>query len=295
MGKRISGVLSAMLLAFAPSSAAAATLSTSWIDNNGGTATTRLERRTGTAPYTFLVNVAPGVKTYVDTSVLNGTTYCYRARAISGTIVSAYSAEACAMPAVLSLSSLSLINATTGQPIAVYSPLVNGDVIDLATLGTSALAVRATTLPATVGSVRFDYDRNVTADNSLPYVRSNTAGLGSHTLTATPYSLANAQGASGTPLSVSFTIVNSSPPPPSPPSKYVLTVSVTGPGIVTSPGISCSANCTVSYASGTVVTLKQTGQSGIRFLGWGGACSGLSLTCTVTMTAARSVSAQFGR
>jgi hypothetical protein len=287
MGKRISGVLSAMLLAFAPSSAAAATLSASWTDYSGGTATTRLERRTGTAPYTFLVDVAPGVKTYVDTSVLNGTTYCYRARAISGTLVSAYSAEACAMPVVRSLSSLSLINATTGQPIAVYTPLVNGDVIDLATLGTSALAVQATTLPATVGSVRFDYDRNVTVDNSLPYVRSNTAGLGSHTLTATPYALADAQGASGAPLSVSFTIIKSS--------KYVLTVSVTGPGIVTSPGISCSSNCTVSYASGTVVTLTaQPSQRGIRFLGWGGACSGLSLTCTVTMTAARTVWARFG-
>jgi hypothetical protein len=45
--------------------------------------------------------------------------------------------------------------------------------------------------------------------------------------------------------------------------------------------------------SGTVVTLTANPVTGARFIGWGGACSGTALTCTVAMSAARSVTATF--
>ena len=65
--------------------------------------------------------------------------------------------------------------------------------------------------------------------------------------------------------------------------------------ISTPGGIDCGAaatNCTAQYASGTSVTLLATPLSGYTFAGWSGACSGIS-TCTVSMSAARSATANF--
>ncbi len=78
---------------------------------------------------------------------------------------------------------------------------------------------------------------------------------------------------------------------------HTLTVSKqgTGSGSVTSSpaGISCGSTCSASYAEGTAVTLTASAASGSSFAGWGGACAGTSPTCTVTMTAATTVSASF--
>lgn len=57
---------------------------------------------------------------------------------------------------------------------------------------------------------------------------------------------------------------------------------------------SCNANCTNSYVNGQTVTLTATALSGSTFAGWsGGVCTGTAPSCTVTMTAARSVTATF--
>lgn len=72
-----------------------------------------------------------------------------------------------------------------------------------------------------------------------------------------------------------------------------LSVAKSGSGTVTSSpsGIDCGSDCTQLYAPGTTVTLSATPASGWRFSGWSGDCSGLG--CTVTMSAARSVTAVF--
>jgi uncharacterized repeat protein (TIGR02543 family) len=78
-------------------------------------------------------------------------------------------------------------------------------------------------------------------------------------------------------------------------STQALTVSVAGSGSVSSApaGISCGADCSESYNTGTSVTLTATPASGNTFSGWSGSgCSGTG-TCTVTMSAARSVTATF--
>ena len=78
-------------------------------------------------------------------------------------------------------------------------------------------------------------------------------------------------------------------------SQYTLQVTRTGSGTVTSApaGISCGADCSEVYNSGTSVTLSAAPASGYTFGGWSGAgCSGTG-TCTVSMTAARTVSANF--
>jgi hypothetical protein len=67
-----------------------------------------------------------------------------------------------------------------------------------------------------------------------------------------------------------------------------------GGGTVTSSpaGINCGSTCTVHYSSGTSVTLTAAAASGSTFTGWSGACTGTGI-CTVSMTAARSVTAAF--
>ncbi len=67
--------------------------------------------------------------------------------------------------------------------------------------------------------------------------------------------------------------------------------------VVSNPvGITCGSNgnaCSVSFASGTTVTLTATPDPGIAFLGWSGACTGTAPTCTVTLTADKSVTPSF--
>ena len=76
---------------------------------------------------------------------------------------------------------------------------------------------------------------------------------------------------------------------------YVLTVTKTGNGTVTSSpsGINCGATCSASFTAGQSVTLTAAPTSGNTFGGWSGACSGTSTTCSVSMTAAKAVSANF--
>ena len=84
---------------------------------------------------------------------------------------------------------------------------------------------------------------------------------------------------------------------PAPPVQYSLTVLESGAGtgtVTSSPtGINCGLTCSANYNSGTVVNLTATPASGSLFAGWSGACSGTA-GCSVTMSAAKSVSAEFG-
>ncbi len=77
---------------------------------------------------------------------------------------------------------------------------------------------------------------------------------------------------------------------------FALSVSKAGSGagtVTSSPsGINCGSTCSANYANATSVTLTAAAASGSTFAGWGGACSGTG-NCTVSMTAARSVTATF--
>jgi uncharacterized repeat protein (TIGR02543 family) len=80
-------------------------------------------------------------------------------------------------------------------------------------------------------------------------------------------------------------------------SSYSLSVAKSGSGtVISSPsGINCGSTCSATYASGTAVTLTATAATGYSFAGWSGGCSGTSTGCTVSMTAARSVTATFSQ
>lgn len=79
------------------------------------------------------------------------------------------------------------------------------------------------------------------------------------------------------------------------PGSYALNVAVVGLGTVTSnpSGINCGGDCSETYSTGTNVTLTATPNSGNSISGWSGACTGSTSSCTVSMSAAKSVTATF--
>jgi hypothetical protein len=130
-------------------------------------------------------------------------------------------------PAVIAgaVTSFTLIDADTDTPVPGYDPIPDGAVLSVATLPTN-VTFRANTSPLLVGSVTIGLDGNNVTRTQWPYsLGATTTGagigdsptynyspnvltIGNHVLTATPY-----QGATpGTPLSLSFSVVNSNAP-----------------------------------------------------------------------------------
>ncbi|WP_175517809.1 S8 family peptidase [Thiothrix caldifontis] len=79
--------------------------------------------------------------------------------------------------------------------------------------------------------------------------------------------------------------------------KHNLTVTKSGTGngtVASNPaGINCGTACVAAYTPGTNVTLTATPASGSVFIGWSGVCTGGASTCTVSMSAAKTVKANF--
>ena len=73
-----------------------------------------------------------------------------------------------------------------------------------------------------------------------------------------------------------------------------VTVNGNGVGTVNGPGLACSADCNLpGYVLSDTVTLSADPDPGYTFLGWSGDCSGTD-SCTLTMDASKSVTAEFG-
>ncbi len=119
--------------------------------------------------------------------------------------------------------SFTLINADNDQPIAGFDPIPEGATLNLATLPTPRLNVRANTSPATVGSVKFGLDGNAEhrIETTPPYALQGdvfpdywawTPSVSPHQVTATPYSGGGGSGTPGTGLTLNFTVTNTAPP-----------------------------------------------------------------------------------
>jgi hypothetical protein len=120
------------------------------------------------------------------------------------------------------VAGLTLVDAATAAPISGYSPIVDGATINVASLAAQGLSITASTLPATVPSVKFVLDGSYThTENLAPYSLCGKANPdyyncpqlevnGTHTLVATSYSGSNATGTAGTPYDLSFTITGGS-------------------------------------------------------------------------------------
>jgi len=116
------------------------------------------------------------------------------------------------------VTSFTLISIDTDQPVPGFDPIPNNAVLNLITLPTTRLNIRANTT-GTTQSVRFGYDANANyrTENVAPYALAGdnnsdyyvwTPTLGSHTVTARPYSADNAGGSAGALVSLTFTVEN---------------------------------------------------------------------------------------
>lgn len=126
-----------------------------------------------------------------------------------------------ALPNVVSsVDSFALIDADTNQRVVNFGPLCNGAVIDLSDLaaqGITSFNVRAYTYPTNVGSVRFSYDgaTSTNVDSVPPFALASDINgdypafnftVGTHVLSATPFSDSGATLLGGVPLTVRFTV-----------------------------------------------------------------------------------------
>lgn len=127
-------------------------------------------------------------------------------------------AVAAAPRAVPAVTSLTLINADTDQPVAGFAPIANGATIDLSALPTRRLNVRAN-VGTGAASVKFGYDANPSyrIESGAPYALASNNGpdyfawtpaVGAHTLKATAYPQAGAKGTAGPTLTVGFKVVS---------------------------------------------------------------------------------------
>jgi hypothetical protein len=114
--------------------------------------------------------------------------------------------------------SFTLINANTDQPIQTLS---NGITLNLATLPSRYLNIRANTNPATVGSVVFNLtgtQSKTVTENIVPYALYGdngsgdyyawTPAVGSYTLKGTPFAACGGTGTVGVALTVNFTVID---------------------------------------------------------------------------------------
>ena len=116
------------------------------------------------------------------------------------------------------ITSYTLVNADTNTDISDLAP---GITLDLAKLATRNINIRANIDQTVVGSVAFVLSgpQSRTSVENVPpfalfsYVQGNyapwTPPLGTYTLTATPWDGPNASGDPGSPLTTSFTVINS--------------------------------------------------------------------------------------
>ncbi len=82
--------------------------------------------------------------------------------------------------------------------------------------------------------------------------------------------------------------------------RYSISEGVIGSGsisgtesMVMDPNLACPLTCGSFYAPGTQVVLYESPVPGATFLGWSGACSGTSPTCSLTVTGNKTVTATF--
>lgn len=115
-----------------------------------------------------------------------------------------------------SVVQLVLVDADTDLDLLVLSP---GEIVDLTSLPTTNLNVRAETDPPLVGSVRFDLNGTIgfRIENTAPYAMAGdtagdyaawSPGVGVQNVVATPFTGPSATGTAGTPLGITFSLVD---------------------------------------------------------------------------------------
>lgn len=175
--------------------------------------------------------------------------------------------------ASLAVTRLILVNADTDTDIG---ELTDGMIINLNTLSTSNLSVRAETQPTPVGSVTFGLNSNpnFNTENVAPYaLKGDDSGdykpwqpsLGTHTITATAFSGSNSSGEVSAVFARTFEVVNAETKPETnpetePETEPNLPPQITSPGDQsTSEGTSVSLAIQASDPENTTLSYSATG------------------------------------
>jgi len=269
----------------APTASAAAASSTSitlsWSSVSGAASYIVYRSGGATGPFSVRASSQTG-NSYSDSSLTASTTYYYRVSAVAGAvespqsaIVSATTQAAPTTPVIgLSVSSLSA-SATVGgsSPAAQTASVTNA--------GSGSLTGLSSSVTYTNGSGWLNASLSSTSAPSTLTASFNSAALSAGSYSATIRVSSSVSGVAYKTIAVSLTVSSAA--------TYTLSASVnpSGAGSVTrSPNSS-------SYASGTVVTVTATPNSGYVFSSWSGAATGSANPTTVTMNANKTLTANF--
>jgi hypothetical protein len=140
----------ALAITLVPGQAAGAQLTLNWVDNSGGRAAFKIERKTGaTGAFAEIATQSPGRTAFTDSSVGVKITYCYRVRAYNSAGYSAYSNQACGIAATFDLT---VSRTGTGAGTVSSSPAGIGCGTDCSQSYPSGSLVTLTATPA-AGSI----------------------------------------------------------------------------------------------------------------------------------------------
>jgi hypothetical protein len=272
------GAPSQLALAVVPSVPAAATAATATITLEGPTP----RKRTAPVGTTVtLEELAPGLYTVsVEGMDANNDVVWYNETVVTVTAGSTTRATISAVP--FQASALSI----TG-PASVQS----GQVLRLSWGATPGAANYVVEWGRVAGGQR---NSRTTTQTTIDL---DVSTVGVDTVNVRPVTRFSNRGTPYTPLVVTVT-----------PPAYTLTIVGTGNGSgrvtsssVDNPGaINCTISlgtatgaCSANFAPGTIVTLTAVPTGPMAWTGWGGACSGSSALCQITMSQSRSVNAGF--
>ena len=233
----------------------------------------------GVSPITLTATASSGLTTFTF-STSSANTIC----TVSGNQLSIVGGGTCALTATQA-GNLNYTSASANANV-----LINAASQTVTFIPTSPVSVGVSPIPLTAsassGLTAFTF--TTSSASSICTVAGNqltVVGVGTCALTAS-----QAGNASYTSASANVNVVINQ-------ANQTLTVilSGTGQGTVTGTGINCPGDCSEAVTQNAMLTLTAAANTGSTFTGWsGGSCTGSGL-CTVTMSAAQSVTAQFTR
>ena len=122
----------------------AAQLQLTWTDNSDNEDGFKIERSTGTSPFTEINVTGSDVTSYSDPDPSSGTTYCYRVRAFNATGDSTFTNEACATTS----ATMTVLNLGTGSGTVSSAPAGINCGSDCSETYTGGTSVTLTATPA---------------------------------------------------------------------------------------------------------------------------------------------------
>ena len=275
-------------------------ISLAWVDNAVNETGFTLEQSLDGVSFTSSAAPARNARTHLVTGLAPDTTYRFRIRAVNGDGPSTYSNTASARTvAAADLIVTEMFNppafATAGSAFAVRDGVRNqgaGPAGESTTRHYLSLdAVRDASDLLMGGGRHVDpLTTGQTNQGTVAGVVPGSVAPGLYYLLACADDLAQVTETSRTNnCRASTTRVQIDPPGP----PVTLTVTLSGGGSVTGPGIACGPDCAESFPSGASVTLTASAGPNSRFTGWTGGGCGATSPCTIRLTASTEIHAAF--